>query len=74
MSSHNHDANESIGDMIQTQLTTIGQNQPLESLMSIFMAGKDHALVVPGDELVPSQVLGILTKIDVLDYVATNCL
>lgn len=70
MVSHTHSPSETIGDMVQRNIVTLTDNAPLENLMHILMSGKDHALVVDGE----GQLQGILTKIDVLDYIANHCM
>ncbi len=74
MVSHEHSPDETIGDMVQPDTVTISQHAPLQHLMHLFMSGPDHVLVVPDDSEPATQILGILTKIDVLDYVATHCI
>jgi cystathionine beta-synthase len=72
MVSHTHD--ETIADIVQPKMVTIMPDTPLDHLMSLFVSGHDHALVVQDADAEPVEVLGILTKIDVLDYVATYCM
>ncbi len=74
LATHSRSAAETISDIVQRETTTIPQNAPLEGLMQLFMTGADHTLVVPDSTEPPTTVLGILTKIDVLDYVATHCI
>lgn len=61
---HTHDAQETIEPLIQTDVATVTPDTPLESLMSTFTIRR--AAVVLEDE----QVIGIITKIDLLDYLA----
>lgn len=65
---------ETIADVVQRRMVTIGVNAPLQSLLSMLVSGNDHVLVVKNAESTEPEALGILTKIDVLDYVATYCM
>jgi len=55
-----------ITGLVRTDVATLGPNAPLESLMSVFV--NRQAAVVMDD----GQVAGILTKIDILDYLASH--
>jgi cystathionine beta-synthase len=61
---HDHSPNETIDGLIQNAGAVFPPETPLEKTMSSLMAG--YALLVVEN----SQPVGILTKIDVLDYVA----
>jgi cystathionine beta-synthase len=61
---HTHDAQETIEPLVQTDVATVTPDTPLESLMSTFTIRR--AAVVLEDE----KVIGIITKIDLLDYLA----
>ena len=63
-STHTHTPDETIAEMIQTDFTTINVETPMETLMSVFAMAR-VAVVTDGDELA-----GIITKIDLLDYLA----
>lgn len=73
MAAHNHSPEESIDSMISTDITIVAANEPLEGLMNLLSAGVEVVFVTPagGGE---GPVAGILTKIDVLDYIATHCI
>lgn len=74
MVSHKHSPDETIAEIVQRKVNMIASNAPLDQLMSLFVAGRDHVLVVNHEESEDQEVLSILTKIDVLDYVATYCI
>ncbi len=61
---HDHSPNETIDDLVQHAGAVFPPDTPLEKTMSSLMNG--YALIVVEN----SQPVGILTKIDVLDYVA----
>ena len=61
-----HTPADSIAELVRTDVATIGPDAPLESLMSVFM-NRQVAVVVEN-----GSVVGILTKIDILDYLATH--
>ena len=73
MAAHNHSPEESIDSMISTDITIVAADEPLEGLMNLFSSGVEVVFVTPtgGGE---GPVAGILTKIDVLDYIATHCI
>jgi cystathionine beta-synthase len=56
----------SIAELVRTDVATLGPDAPLESLMSIFV---NRQVVVIVDD---GRVVGILTKIDILDYLASH--
>lgn len=66
LADHRHSPDEHIVDLMQGDVATIGPDAPLESLMSIFVNGQ-AAVVLDG-----RRVTGILTKIDILDYLASH--
>ncbi|MCI0711219.1 MAG: cystathionine beta-synthase [Chloroflexi bacterium] len=72
MVGHPHSANEGIGDIVQSDVVTVSTNEALDTLMHMFVNESDVVLVTEAGH--PDHVRGILTKIDVLDYVANNCL
>ncbi len=66
LSDHKHSADETIEPLIDTTITVIRPNAPLETLMGIFSSA-DVAVIVGDDGLE-----GILTKIDILDYLSSQ--
>jgi cystathionine beta-synthase len=66
LDSHRHSADEPISDLMRTDVATIGPGASLESLMSVFV-NRNAAVVLDG-----GRVVGILTKIDILDYLASH--
>jgi cystathionine beta-synthase len=66
LADHRHTPDEPIADLMQREVATIAPGAPLESLMSIFVTGQ--VAVMLDDE----RVVGILTKIDILDYLASH--
>ena len=74
MASHEHTPDETIADVIQPEVITAYPDTPLEKLMSLFMVESDVVLVVPREEEDDRNILGILTKIDILDYVVNHCI
>jgi cystathionine beta-synthase len=63
-STHTHTADEPITEMIQSDFVTVDIDAPMEALMSVF-AHTRVAVVLQQDRLT-----GIITKIDLLDYLA----
>ncbi|MFQ5614567.1 MAG: cystathionine beta-synthase, partial [Anaerolineae bacterium] len=61
---HAHDPDETIEAIIRPDVTTVTPNTPLEALMSVF--ANRRVVVVVEEE----QVVGIITKIDLLDFLA----
>jgi cystathionine beta-synthase len=61
-----HTPTDTIAELVRTDVATIGPDAPLESLMSVFV-NRQVAVVLDG-----GSVTGILTKIDILDYLATH--
>lgn len=66
LDAHKHQADEPILDLMRTDVATIGPDTPLESLMSVFVNRNAVVVVEAG------RVVGILTKIDILDYLASH--
>jgi cystathionine beta-synthase len=60
------DPDDTITALVRTDVATIGPEAPLESLMSVFV-NRQVAVVMEG-----GRVCGILTKIDILDYLASH--
>ncbi|MBP9503022.1 MAG: cystathionine beta-synthase [Candidatus Promineofilum sp.] len=67
MSNHVHQPDETIEGMINTNVPIVGPNAQLETLMSLI---KDRSAVVIVNH--EDQVEGILTKIDILDYLSSQ--
>ena len=67
LADHVHKANETIEGMINTDVPVVSPNTRLETLMSLI---KDRAAVVIVNN--NDQVKGILTKIDILDYLSSQ--
>ena len=63
---HVHEADETIAEMIDEDVPVVGPNARLETLMSLI--SNRPAVVIVGDE----RVEGILTKIDILDYLSSQ--
>jgi cystathionine beta-synthase len=63
---HEHSAGETIESIIDPNVPLVRPNTPLETLMDIF-ANNNVAVLATGD-----QVEGILTKIDILDFISTQ--
>ena len=61
---HIHRADETIESMIDPHVTTVSPNTSLEKLMGLF--SQQTAVVITVD----SHVQGVLTKIDILDYLS----
>jgi len=61
-----HSPNDQIAELVKADVATIGPDAPLEGLMALFV-NRQVAVVVEN-----SRVSGILTKIDILDYLATH--
>ncbi|MGH2522617.1 MAG: cystathionine beta-synthase [Anaerolineales bacterium] len=57
---------DSIAGLVRDDVAIVGPDAPLESLMSVFV---NRQVAVVGE---PSNVVGILTKIDILDYLASH--
>lgn len=67
MSNHVHQPDETIEGMINTNVPIVGPNAQLETLMSLI---KDRSAVVIVNH--EDQVEGILTKIDILDFLSSQ--
>ncbi len=74
MAGHTHTPEETIADIIQPEVATAAIDEPLDVVMNLLSAGADVVLVIPPPAEEGRGVLGILTKIDVLDYIANHCL
>lgn len=59
-------ADDSIAPIVNRQVTTVSSDMGLEAVMGLF--GSSQAVVVVDNE----QVMGILTKIDLIDYLAAH--
>lgn len=66
MSGHRHNSDETIEAMIDFNVPTVQPNTPLETLMTIF-SNHRSVIITSG-----SQVQGILTQIDILDFLASR--
>jgi cystathionine beta-synthase len=64
MASHTHDPSETIEALVRPQVATVAPDTPLETLMSVFTTRR---VVLAVEE---EQVVGIITKIDLLDFLA----
>lgn len=67
LADHVHQIDETIEEMVNTDVPVVGPNTRLETLMSLI---KDRAAVVIVNN--NDQVKGILTKIDILDYLSSQ--
>ena len=65
-SDHPHDPNETIEPVMQSKVATINPDTPLEAVMSIFVTGQ--VAVITENK----KPVGILTKIDLLDYLSSQ--
>jgi cystathionine beta-synthase len=63
---HRHEPDETIEPIIDRNVTTIRPNAPLETLIGIIT---DNSVVVIASE---NEVQGILTKIDILDFLSSQ--
>jgi cystathionine beta-synthase len=61
-----HNAHDPITTLIRTDVATLGPDAPLEALMSVFVSRQVAVVMDYG------RVVGILTKIDILDYLASH--
>lgn len=61
-----HSSESPIGNLVRADVATITPNASIESLMSVFVSRQVAVVVDAG------QVAGILTKIDLLDYLASH--
>jgi cystathionine beta-synthase len=65
-SDHKHEAEETIDAIIHKEVATVTLETPLEVLMTIFVTGQ---VAIVTDDRKP---VGIITKIDLLDYLSTQ--
>ncbi|MBL8092809.1 MAG: cystathionine beta-synthase [Anaerolineales bacterium] len=63
---HKHHAHEPISDVMQTDVVTVAPEASIESLMGLFVH-RGAVIAIEG-----GRVVGILTKIDLLDYLASR--
>jgi cystathionine beta-synthase len=63
---HKHEPGETIEPVVHADVATITPDTPLEAVMSIFVTGQ---VAVVAEEQKP---VGILTKIDLLDYLSSQ--
>jgi cystathionine beta-synthase len=61
-----HGPDDAIAGLVRSDVATIAPDAPLESLMSVFVNRQVAVVLEAG------QVCGILTKIDILDYLSTH--
>jgi cystathionine beta-synthase len=66
VANHEHDAEETIAAILDHNVPAVGPNARLETLMAMFSSRA--AVVVASND----QVVGILTKIDILDYLSSQ--
>ena len=59
-------AADPIAQLVRMDVATIGPDAPLEALMSVFVSRQVAVVMDYG------RVTGILTKIDILDYLASH--
>jgi cystathionine beta-synthase len=62
---HQHSRDETISEMIRPKVSTVDIDTPMEALMSIFTTEK-VVIVLDGDK--ENSLAGIITKIDLLDF------
>jgi cystathionine beta-synthase len=63
---HKHEPSETIEHVMRAEVARVAPDMPLEALMSIFVNGQ--VAVVVSD----NKPVGILTKIDLLDYLSSR--
>lgn len=66
LADHEHNAEETIEAILDRNVPAVGPNSRLETLMAMF--SNRTAVVVASND----QVVGILTKIDILDYLSSQ--
>jgi cystathionine beta-synthase len=66
LADHEHDAEETIASILDRNVPAVGPNSRLETLMAMFT--NRTAVVIASND----QVVGILTKIDILDYLSSQ--
>jgi cystathionine beta-synthase len=67
MADHVHKPDETIESMINVDAPVVGPNARLETLMSL-ISDRPAVVIVDGAD----RVAGILTKIDILDYLSSQ--
>ncbi|MEK7325152.1 MAG: CBS domain-containing protein, partial [Chloroflexota bacterium] len=65
-SDHKHEPGETIETVTRPEVATISPDTPLEALMSIFVTGQVAVVIAE------KKPVGIVTKIDLLDYLSTQ--
>jgi cystathionine beta-synthase len=63
---HKHEPDETIEPIVRGEVATVALDTPLEVLMSIFVTGQ--VAIITADK----KPVGIITKIDLLDYLSTQ--
>ncbi|MEK7310403.1 MAG: cystathionine beta-synthase [Chloroflexota bacterium] len=63
---HKHEPDETIEPIVRGEVATVALDTPLEVLMSIFVTGQ--VAIITADK----EPVGIITKIDLLDYLSTQ--
>jgi len=71
-SEHGHSPDETISGIVSNAVMTVSPEMSIETLMNMISEG-DVALVVER-EADQDRVTGILSKIDVLDYIVNHCM
>jgi cystathionine beta-synthase len=66
LSDHVHQADETIESVIDTNVPVVSPNAPLETLMGIL--GHNNVVILTTDD----KVQGILSKIDILDFLSSQ--
>jgi cystathionine beta-synthase len=66
LADHQHDAEETIETILDHNVPVVGPNSRLETLMAMF--SNRAAVVIASND----RVVGILTKIDILDYLSSQ--
>lgn len=66
LTDHEHTADETIESLIDRNVPVVRPNTPLETLMGIFSSSNVAVIATDG------QVEGILTKIDILDFLSSQ--
>ncbi|MGF1507466.1 MAG: cystathionine beta-synthase [Anaerolineae bacterium] len=69
---HEHSPDETIADSINTDYAVALPDTSIDALMNMLTADGGAVIVLDQDRA-ESRVLGLLTKIDVLDYVVNHC-
>jgi cystathionine beta-synthase len=63
---HRHEPGETIESVVRREVAVVSPDTPLEALMTIFVTG--HVAVVTSEK----KAIGIITKIDLLDYLSNR--